>query len=147
MLAERAGADAPEIVAALLHDIGHVFAAPAPAGFEAVYDDKHEVIGALWLEQCFVCAVSQPVRQHVAAKRYLVATRRDYDDRLAADSALSLKRQGGPMSDDEIDVFRSQPGWEAGVRLRVWDDEAKVWETTLPPLKHFARHLEAALRG
>lgn len=146
MLAEEEGAEPALIVAALLHDIGHAFAPPAPAGRAERYDDKHEVIGALWLRQVFVPLVSEPVRHHVAAKRYLVATRGDYAGRLAPDSTLSLESQGGGMSPEEIDACAMLPYWEEGVRLRLWDDAAKVWSKPVAPLDHFVPHMQASLR-
>ena len=147
MLARAEGAEPPLRVAALLHDIGHSFAAPAPAGREAGYDDKHEVIGALWLAQVFVDEVAPPVLHHVAAKRYLVATRPDYAARLAPDSVLSLAAQGGGMSRDEIAAFETLPGWREAVRLRVWDDAAKEWSLRFAPLDSFRPELLATLRS
>ncbi len=144
--AEKAGAESPFIAAALLHDLGHVFAAPPPAARESAYDDHHELLGALWLRNVFVPEVSEPVLHHVPGKRYLVATRKDYLARLARDSKDSLMHQGGPMSAEEIERFRSLPFWEDGVRVRLWDDDAKSWLVKLPPLERYLPHLEASLR-
>jgi predicted HD phosphohydrolase len=146
MRAEENGAAPPHVVAALLHDIGHVFAAPAPAGREAGYDDRHELIGALWLRNIFVPDVSEPVLNHVGAKRYLVSTRKDYWERLERDSKDSFMRQGGKMTPEEIDAYRTQPFWEEGVNVRLWDDQAKSWQTRLKPLEHYLPQLEASLR-
>ncbi len=146
MQAEAAGAPPPSIVAALLHDIGHVFSAPAPAGREADYDDRHELVGALWLRNVFVPEVSEPVLHHVPAKRYLVTTRSEYWEHLAQDSRDSLMRQGGRMGDDELEAFRALPHWDEGVRVRIWDDDAKTWTTELAPLEHWVPHMEACLR-
>ncbi len=145
MQAEKAGAEPPSVVAALLHDIGHVFAAPPPAGREAHYDDQHELVGALWLRNVFVEAVSEPVLRHVPAKRYLVATRKEYWDHLKQDSKDSLMQQGGPMKADEIDAFRALPFWQEGVDVRTWDDNAKAWLISLESLDHYLPHLEASL--
>ena len=125
--------------------IGHVFAAPPPRGREAGYDDKHELVGALWLRNAFVPEVSEPVLHHVPAKRYLVATRKEYWDHLKQDSRDSLMQQGGPMQRDEIDSFRAQPFWEEGVRVRIWDDDAKSWLTRLESLERYRPQLEACL--
>lgn len=96
--AQKAGAAEPLVVAALLHDVGHGFAAPSPAGREKTYDDHHELVGAMWLRNVFVPEVSEPVLNHVPGKRYLIATNKAYWDHLAPDSKQSLLLQGGPMS-------------------------------------------------
>jgi len=145
MQAEQDGAAAPLVVAALLHDIGHALAPPPPAGREAGYDDMHEVIAAHWLRNIFVPQVSEPILRHVAAKRYLVATEGGYWDRLEQDSVESLTTQGGPMTPEEVDAYRRLPFWEEGVRLRIWDDNAKSWRTPIQPLEHYLPQLEASL--
>jgi predicted HD phosphohydrolase len=144
--AEKAGASEALIASALLHDIGHGFAAPPPRGREKTYDDRHELVGALWLRNVFVAEVSEPVLNHVPGKRYLIATNKAYWDHLAPDSKQSLLLQGGPMSPQEIEAFRAQPFWAEGVKVRTWDDDAKAWETPLPPLERFIGHLEASFR-
>ncbi len=146
MQAEREDADAAGITAALLHDLGHAFAAPPPAGSERDYDDHHELVAALWLRNVFPPEVSEPVLHHVAAKRYLVATRKQYFDHLAEDSVMSLAQQGGPMSPAEVEAFEKIPYTKEGVRLRVWDDNAKQKDIALPALEHYVPKLEQCLR-
>jgi predicted HD phosphohydrolase len=146
MQAEKDGASAPLVVAALLHDLGHAFAAPPPAGREKEYDDHHELVGSLWLANVFPPEVSEPVLHHVQAKRYLVATRREYFDHLEEDSVMSLAQQGGPMSAAEIASFEKLPQAKEGVRLRIWDDDAKVDGLSLPPIERYLPQLEACLR-
>ena len=96
--AEQEGGDASLITAALLHDIGHMVhdlgENPAAAGV----DDRHEEQGQLFLQRWFGPEVTEPVRLHVAAKRFLCATEPEYFGTLAPDSVLSLSLQGGPMS-------------------------------------------------
>jgi gamma-butyrobetaine dioxygenase len=145
--AEKAGASEAMVAAALLHDIGHGFAAPPPRGREKLYDDRHELVGAMWLRNVFVPEVSEPVLNHVPGKRYLIATNKAYWDHLAPDSKQSLMLQGGPMSAKEIEAFHARPFWAEGVKLRTWDDEAKAWETPLPPLERFVPALEASFRS
>ncbi len=70
--------------------------------------------------------VYEPVHLHVAAKRYLCATDPAYFTRLSPASVQSLQLQGGPMSADEIAAFESNPYFREAVRLRHWDDKAKV---------------------
>ncbi len=109
LLAEQAGCPPALITASLLHDIGHMVhdlgEDPAARGI----DDQHEALGHAYLAQHFGPAVTEPVRLHVAAKRYLCATEADYYARLSADSVLSLSLQGGPMSDAEVAAFRALP--------------------------------------
>jgi len=146
LLAEQEGADAALIAAALLHDIGHLVhhlgENPAAEGV----DDRHEELGNAYLSRLFGPAVTEPIRLHVAAKRFLVATQPDYAALLAADSVLSLKLQGGPMSAEEVAAFRALPHAEATVRLRRYDDQAKIKDLPTPPVSHFMQYLAQELR-
>ncbi|WP_270933548.1 HD domain-containing protein [Falsiroseomonas oryzae] len=147
LLAEQQG-DPPSLIAAsLLHDIGHLVhdlgENPAAEG----KDDRHEDLGHAYLATLFGPEVTEPVRLHVAAKRYLCATEPDYFGRLAPDSVLSLSLQGGPMSPEECAAFRVLPFAEAAIRLRRYDDEAKVKDLPTPPVSHFLAHLAQALRS
>ncbi|MBC7815970.1 MAG: HD domain-containing protein [Planctomycetaceae bacterium] len=145
--AERDQADATLITAALLHDVGHLLhSLPDDAPDQGV-DDRHETLAARWLAKRFGPAVVEPVRLHVAAKRYLCATDPDYLRQLSPPSTLSLKLQGGPMSDDEVREFQSHPFCEASVRLRRWDDAAKVRDLVTPSLEHFATYLDRACQA
>lgn len=145
--AEQAGADEPFIAAALVHDIGHVFAAPAPVGLEEDYDDLHGKVAAYWLRNAFVEEVSEPVLLHVPGKRYLVTTRPEYMEILSSGSIDSLRRQGGPMSDDEVSQFEAMPHSDWGVEVRIWDDKAKVRGFELPAIERFVPFLEASLKA
>jgi len=129
-LAQAAGADDSLVVAALLHDIGH-FLQPTDDSFGY---HKHDRSGGEWLAQRFGPAVSEPVRLHVAAKRYLCATEPDYLGRLSAASVHSLGRQGGPMSAAEVAAFAAMPHAEAAMRLRRCDDGGKVDGLHVPDL-------------
>ncbi len=145
-LAEQDGAEAPLIAAALLHDIGHMTHAlgenPAAGGI----DDRHEEVGYAFLAPWFGPEVTEPVRLHVAAKRYLCAAEPDYLARLAPDSILSLKLQGGPMTEAESAAFRALPHAEAALRLRRYDEEAKVKDMQTPPLETFMSYVAACVR-
>lgn len=143
-LARRAGAPREEILAALLHDIGHRSNPDAAA--DAVGVLGHDDIGAAYLESLgFGEEITGLVRGHVAAKRYLVATRPGYVERLSAASVTSLERQGGPMAADECRQFREDPRWEARLRLRSWDDAAKVRGLEVPRLAEYRADLEEHL--
>lgn len=146
-LAEQDAAGPALVAAALLHDIGHMTQSLGenPAG-EGI-DDRHEEIGYRYLTAYFGPEVTEPVRLHVAAKRYLCAVEPDYCARLAPDSVLSLKLQGGPMGPREMAGFRANPDAAAAVRLRRFDDAAKVKDLKTPPAAHFLRAVAASLRA
>ena len=116
----------PELqLAAWLHDIGHLLAGlPGTPTLEGI-DDHHERRGAAFLSEAFGPAVAEPVALHVAAKRYLVAVNPDYYERLSADSRRSLRLQGGPMS-VRSRLFMQQPFARDALRVRAWDDAAKL---------------------
>lgn len=137
-LAEEGGLPEEIIVAALLHDIGHFTSEFGTFSMNDTEDRFHEEAGAKVLERFFPSIVTDCVRHHVAAKRYLCATRPDYLARLSEASAHSLKLQGGPMSPDEIAEFEKNPNLKAIVRVRHLDDAGKRPDMTTPPFAHFA---------
>jgi phosphonate degradation associated HDIG domain protein len=143
-LAERQGERPAMVLAALLHDVGHMIHAMGENPAADGRDDHHEALGAKWLAKRLVPGVSEPVRLHVAAKRYLCATEPGYAARLAPDSILSLSLQGGPMTADEALAFRDIPFADDAVRLRKLDDAAKDPEAVTRPIAHFLRHLPTA---
>jgi gamma-butyrobetaine dioxygenase len=143
--AEKDGAAASLIAAALLHDVGHLLHDLDYAAERGV-DDCHEERGRLWLEEHFPPEVCEPVRLHVAAKRYLCAAEAGYFEGLSPASVLSLDLQGGPMTEEEATAFRAGPFAAAAVALRRWDEEAKIPGLATPPLEHFMPYLESAAR-
>ncbi len=128
------GANDSLVVAALFHDIGHLLAGGAAtmsptADVEPTFpqvDDHHEATGAQALRRWFGPDVTAVVALHVEAKRYLCGTDATYRSALSASSVHSLGMQGGAMSADQAAVFRCRRGWADAVRLRRWDDAAKV---------------------
>jgi phosphonate degradation associated HDIG domain protein len=142
-LAQAEGADDSLVVAALLHDIGH-FLQPTDDSFGY---HKHDRSGGEWLAQRFGPAVSEPVRLHVAAKRYLCATEADYFGKLSAASVHSLGKQGGPMSVAEAATFAASPHAAAAVHLRRWDDGGKVDGLHVPNLPHYRERLARLVLG
>jgi phosphonate degradation associated HDIG domain protein len=142
-LAEQAGCDAALITAALLHDIGHMVhdLGEDPAGHGV--DDKHEELGQAWLTRWFGPEVTEPVRLHVAAKRYLCGTEPDYFSKLSKDSVRSLALQGGPMPEAECAAYRANPYAEAATMLRRFDEQAKVKDLATPPVAHFLSYISA----
>jgi phosphonate degradation associated HDIG domain protein len=144
-LAERAGAGDALVAAALLHDVGHLLHGLGEDAADRGLDDRHEQIGYKWLARWFGPEVAEPVRLHVAAKRYLCATDPAYAARLSPASRLSLELQGGPFTPAEAEAFRTLPRHADAVRLRHWDDAAKVPGLAVPPLEHYRGRLHALL--
>ena len=142
--AEQAGAGGALVAAALLHDVGHLLHDLPEDCALAGIDDAHEERGARWLAEHFGPEVAEPVRLHVAAKRFLCATDPTYAGRLSEASLRSLRLQGGPFSPDEAARFRAGPHAEAAVLLRRLDEQAKVPGLHTPGLEHFRPFLEAA---
>lgn len=141
-LAEKAEAGDELITAALLHDIGHYTNEFTEDAAAHGIDTVHEEAGAVVIEPYFPDVVVDCVRQHVAAKRYLCAVDPDYFGRLSEASVHSLGLQGGPMSDDEVERFRSHPNAEAIVQVRLWDDEAKERGLPTPGFGHYIPALQ-----
>jgi [1-hydroxy-2-(trimethylamino)ethyl]phosphonate dioxygenase len=141
--AQEEHASASLVLAALLHDIGHLVA-PTPDDIAEWTDDAHhERIGGGWLSRRFSREVSEPVRLHVPAKRYLCATRPEYFARLSPASVLTLKLQGGVMSAAEIAAFETEPFFREALRLREWDDRGKIAGLSTPGLESYRQLIEA----
>ena len=135
----------PELVAAaLLHDYGHLIHDLPENSAERGVDTRHEDVGFAFLECWFPPEVTEPVRLHVAAKRYLVAVDPDYRSTLSSASLLSLELQGGPMSELEAAEFAAGPHAAAACRLRRYDDAGKDPAAVTPPLESY-RGLLASL--
>jgi len=144
--AERDGAAPALIAATLLHDIGHlIHDLPQDIAGQGI-DTQHESLGSAFLSQHFGPDVTEPVRLHVAAKRYLAATERGYYDLLSPASVQSLQLQGGLMSAEERARFAAESFAGDAVRLRRWDDEGKIIGVRTPDLAHFELYVAASLR-
>jgi [1-hydroxy-2-(trimethylamino)ethyl]phosphonate dioxygenase len=142
MMAENAGAGKSLILAALLHDIGHILDKnEIPDSLSKNLDDKHEESGYQFLKKHFGREVAEPVRLHVAAKRYLCAVQPDYILHLSPTSIKSLKDQRGPMKYDEMREFEANPYFPDAVLLRKWDDAAKMQNTHTKSLEQFLEFL------
>ena len=151
--AQAAGAPPALVAAALLHDVGHLRGADAEAdGIElsgrelmAGTDNNHGDRGARWLRsQGFPASVTEPVRLHVAAKRYLCATEPAYFGQLSEASVYTLAVQGGPMTDAEAREFEREPHAADAIAVRRWDDQAKDPSAGVPDFDHY-RPLLASL--
>jgi phosphonate degradation associated HDIG domain protein len=145
--AQQEGAPANLVVAALLHDIGHLIQDLPDDLAEWTEDEHHERIGAGWLARRFGPDVSDPVRLHVAAKRYLCATEPDYFSNLSPASVRTLQLQGGPMRAEQIAAFERESYFREALRVRRWDDRAKVADLKIPGLSAYRALIETQARS
>ena len=143
LLAETNGADEELVVAAFLHDLGHLVNDQGDTPTLRGIDDRHEYVALPFLRGLFGAAVLQPIRLHVEAKRYLCArgdgsmSGAEYLAALSADSLRSLQLQGGVFDDRQADDFIARPFAADAVRVRCWDDQAKSPGCATPPLAHY----------
>ena len=135
-LAQASGAADHLVAAALLHDVGHL------PSLQVLRDHRHEETAAQWLAGWLPPVVTEPVRLHVAAKRYLCATDPGYAGTLSEASAQSLVFQGGPMTEEEAHAFEQLAYALDAVAVRRWDDTAKDPEVQTPDFNHFRPLLE-----
>jgi phosphonate degradation associated HDIG domain protein len=143
--AEQEGAPPRLVAAALLHDYGHfIHELPADSAEHGV-DTKHEEVAHAFLLRHFGPQIAEPIRMHVAAKRYLCATDPSYLSRLSPASLLSLELQGGPCSAADVAAFEASPYAKDAVRLRRWDDVGKIRGLPTPALEHYRDILESVL--
>lgn len=146
-LAETEGASSALITASLLHDMGHLVDKRFEVGQNKDIDRHHEDIGAAYLSAWFKDDVTIPIRLHVPAKRYLCAVVDGYFEDLSDASVRSLELQGGIFTPAEAEAFISQPYAEDAVRLRRWDDLAKVPDKKTQGLDHYQTHVERVYVG
>jgi phosphonate degradation associated HDIG domain protein len=134
------------ILAALLHDVGHLTESVADDIADWTKDARHERSGSRWLAGRFGPEISEPVRLHVPAKRYLCATEPAYFRELSPASVTTLKLQGGPMSATEVAAFEAEPYWRDAVRIRRWDDQGKVAGLKTPGFEHYRAMIDRLAR-
>ena len=139
---------APKAPVGDLSPIGHLLAVVPDDIADWTSDVHHEELGSRWLAQRFRPEVSEPVRLHVPAKRYLCATDAQYFAKLSSASVHTLKLQGGPMAPQEITAFENEPYFGQAVRVRQWDDQGKVAGLTTPALEDYSALIESlTIRG
>lgn len=141
-LAEQAGEEPELIAAALLHDLGHLLQASSKT-----QDMRHQEVAAAALASMMGPEITEPIRLHVAAKRYLCAVDAAYYDMLSQASKDSLALQGGPFDNADAQEFIARPHAEAAVRLRRYDDLAKDAQVVTSPLSHYLPMVEKLLRA
>jgi len=146
LVAETEGASETLIVAALLHDIGHLLHPDAQSAADRGVSDRHEFIGAGWLaEGGFGAGVIEPIRLHVDAKRYLCRVESKYRASLSAASQRSLDAQGGIFDTAAADRFAALPYAGDALRLRRWDEAAKVFGKPTPDWDHYRQTISRVL--
>ena len=144
-LADQAGKSDTVIVAALLHDIGHLLVDHSQFASLAEEDLYHQNSGALFLQPHFQEEVTNAVRQHVSAKRYLCTMDANYIRQLSEASVHTLKLQGGVMSSDEIQKFENTRGFRTAIQVRLLDDQGKQKATTPPDYHYYRSALKSQL--
>jgi len=141
-LAEIANETPETVAAALLHDLGHMLSVERKAMPDhknlPAKDDLHQYVALPFLRSLFPDAVLEPIKLHVDAKRYLCAVDALYWDSLSSASKHSLELQGGRFNDAQVHAFEELPFYAEAVRLRRYDDLAKVPGQTTPALAHYA---------
>ena len=134
---EQEGAPPALVAAVLLHDLAHLLERDPADGEHPDRDLRHEEVAARFLANWFGPDVTEPIRHHVAAKRFLCAVDPAYIDTLSPASIHSLALQGGPMSPDEAAAFLDLDGAADAVRLRRWDDLAKDPDQPTAPFTQY----------
>jgi phosphonate degradation associated HDIG domain protein len=134
---EAEGAPAELVTAALLHDLGHLLNLQGATPTERGIDDQHQYFAIPFLRPLFRPAVIEAIRLHVDAKRALCALEPDYYAALSDDSKRSLALQGGAYSKEQAHEFLAKPHAEQAIRVRRWDDLAKIPGAATPPLAHY----------
>lgn len=152
ILAEQEGYDEEIILAALFHDIGHLCEHIMPVhrmdGYGVV---DHEKLGADFLRKLgFSEKIARLVQNHVHAKRYLTYSDEKYYMELSEASKKTLIFQGGKMSADQAAAFEKDELFEMHIRLRRWDEQAKLEYQSIPPLNKYEdmiiHHLQKTIK-
>jgi len=125
------------IAAALLHDVGHLLHQESEDVAEQGVDTRHEELADRLLSAHLPASVTEPIRLHVAAKRYLCLADAAYLEALSPSSVLSLGLQGGPMAQEEAAAFLASPFAQEAIALRHWDDEAKIPALPVPDAESY----------
>lgn len=137
-IAEQNGLPEEIIVGALLHDIGHFTSEFGTYHPDDTEDRHHEDAGEAVLAPFFPPVITDCVKYHVAAKRYLCATKPEYFARLSPASVHTLELQGGPMSAEEVAEFEANPNLKEIVQVRYLDEAGKCADMETPSFDHFA---------
>ncbi|WP_276500832.1 phosphonate degradation HD-domain oxygenase [Terrimonas pollutisoli] len=148
-LAEQQGFDEEVILAAFLHDIGHICeAAQGDNEMDGYGIKNHEEIAARYLtDKGFSKKIIRLVQSHVDAKRYLTYRYPEYYEQLSAASKKTLEYQGGKMGEEEAAAFEKDPLFTLIIQLRKWDEQAKIEGMPLPQLEYYHQLMLNHLQG
>lgn len=135
------------VLACLLHDYGHMLHDLGEEIAQQGVDARHEELGARLLAGSFPEEILEPIRQHVASKRYLCWKDPSYLAGLSESSKLSFQLQGGPMTNEEASEFEANPHFESCLRLRRYDDMGKVPGMTTATLESYVPIIERYLQS
>ena len=138
-LAQAEGHDDEVVLAAFFHDIGHlcehIMTVGQMDGYGVV---DHEILAANYLRQKgFSGKIARLVESHVQAKRYLTYKYHDYYSKLSEASKITLEKQGGVMNNTEAELFEQDHLHLLFIKLRQWDDKAKLQHQPIPSLHEF----------
>lgn len=134
-LAEAEGYDGEVVLAAFFHDIGHLCA--TSESMDGMGNVDHERLGHDYLiVRGFSPRLANLVNGHVIAKRYLTYKYPEYYNKLSPASKVTLGFQGGVMSGAEAAEFEQNPDADLIVRMRYWDDEAKLQNVVVDNVAH-----------
>jgi len=138
-LAEEEGHDDEVVLAAFFHDIGHLCEFIMPVELmEGVGVLDHESIGQEYLvKKGFSERIAKLVKSHVEAKRFLTFKFPEYFEKLSDASKLTLQHQGGRMNAEEAEAFEADPMFDIYIKMRTWDDLAKITNKALPDLNRY----------
>lgn len=134
------------VIAALLHDIGHFVGDFPIDALENGIDNCHENVAAQFLAPYFPESITEPIRLHVPAKKYLCAVDQSYFDQLSEASKQSLAVQGGLMNSEEVKQFETNHFYREAVQLRKYDDNGKVANKTIYPITHYQTLMSSLIK-
>jgi predicted HD phosphohydrolase len=148
MLAKKYNAKPCLIAASLFHDIGHLILNENESKKDfLLYDLNHEEIGAKWLEKIFPINVTEPIKLHVCAKRFLCSVEKNYYEKLSFSSKKSLLLQGGLMSDNEQKIFINNKYYSDAIKIRKWDDNAKKDGIIIDSINDFKKEIMSVMNN
>jgi len=124
MLAEKNNCSSNLVCSSLLHDYGHFILKNPDDLVKIEKDGRHEDLGYEFLKKYFLKDVVGPIKYHVKAKKYLSRSKKYYQA-LSEASKVSLKLQGGIMSNNEAKEFENNEFFENSIKLRKFDEGAK----------------------
>jgi 2-amino-1-hydroxyethylphosphonate dioxygenase (glycine-forming) len=138
-LAEAEGYDEEVVLAAFFHDIGHLCEHIMPVEHMDSYGIvDHESLGSDFLrEKGFSEKIARLVESHVAAKRFLTYKYSDYYNKLSDASKMTLEKQGGIMTEAEAEMFEADYLHSLFIKIREWDDKAKIEHQPLPSIDKY----------